>query len=396
VLTDERELRRSLRVFVTSLVSFPPPPGDEKTGDFFEPGRTLGAFVDGELVGTASSLSGWINVPGGARVPQAMVTDVGVLPTHTRRGLARALITHQLEQIAARGEPIATLRATEAVIYERFGYGIASSAADLEVTVARARFRPGLPAGGPVRMLDPEQAWAVLPGIYAPLRRPGGIGRSRYWWRQQELFAGRAGGARQVVVHGPVGAEDGFARYQPQGQGGSWHDGPEHAIVVNDFVAHTERARLGLLRYLLSIDLVSQLKLTTVPVDHGLEKLLLDERAVRTTALADETWLRLIDVPAALAARAYQGPGSVVLDVNDELLPANTGRYSVSAGGVERTEAAAQLSLDVAALAAVYLGGTRWWQLALAGRVIEREDGALAAADRLFAADRQPYAGTMF
>jgi predicted acetyltransferase len=85
----------------------------------------------------------------------------------------------------------------------------------------------------------------------------------------------------------------------------------------------------------------------------------------------------------------------VVLEVTDALLPQNAGRYLISAAGAERTTAPADLTVDVAALAAVYLGGTRWWQLAAAGRVAGPVV-ALALADDLFSTDRLPFAGTMF
>ena len=46
-----------------------------------------------------------------------------------------------------------------------------------------------------------------------------------------------------------------------------------------------------------------------------------------------------------------------MLEVDDAFLPENAGRYRVTAGGAERTEAAADLRLDVTGLGSVYLGG---------------------------------------
>jgi predicted acetyltransferase len=394
VLTDPDELLRALEVFCASVVDLPVPTGGEIT-DYSEPGRTFGAFVDGTMVGTAASFTSSIVVPGGARVPHGAVTDVGVLPTHTRRGLAGALIGRQLEQIAGRGEIIATLRASEAVIYERFGYGIASSAAAAEVTVARARVRPGVPAGGPVRFVAPKKSWALLAGIYAQADWPGAIDRPRYWWNGVQYAADRDEGPAYVVVHGSPGSEDGYIRYRPINTD-HWFSSQDRTISVRDFVALTPRAHQGLLRFLLSIDLLHRIVLETLPVDHSIEKLVLDERAVRTTSIRDETWLRLVDVEAALAARSYRGPGSVIIGVTDAQLPANSGSYAIAATGVKRTETAAQLSLDVAGLAAVYLGGTRWWELAAGGRVVEHDAGALDGGELLFATYRPPFAGTMF
>jgi predicted acetyltransferase len=397
VVTGQAEQVRALEVFFQAFSALHPVPEAPLLEGLFEPGRTLVVEDGGAVVGTTSSFSSVLVVPGGARLPQAGVTDVGVLPTHTRRGLAGALLTAQLEDIARRGEPVATLRASEGVIYERFGYGIASQAARVELTMSRATLRPGLPSGGPVRFVDPATSWDLLERIYA---MPDGvcagtIDRPGYWWKAQKVFSSLTSGPSYVVVHGAPGAEDGFLRYRPSDAAGAPGTHGRN-LGVFDFVVRSPEAYFGLLRFLFSIDLLHTVTLSPVPVDHSIEKLLLDERAARTSSIWDETWLRLIDVPTALAARTYNGDGRVAIAVSDRRLPANDGTYLVSAAGVSRTDAPAELSLDVSALATVYLGGTKWWQLAHGGRVTEHRAGALGAAEALFATERPPFAGTMF
>jgi predicted acetyltransferase len=395
VLTDALDVGKSLEVFLTAMVGLPAPV-DGEASDFAEPGRTLGAYVaPGQLVGTAGSFSSWLVVPGGARVPQAAVTDVGVLPTHTRRGLASALVRRQLEQCAARGEIIATLRASEAVIYERFGYGVASSIATVDLTVARAQLRPTVPHGGQVRLLDPKQSVDLMARVYAGASWTGAIDRPSYWWRARAAMQEQNREPDYLVVHGLPGAEDGYARYRPSDVS-TWFRSRDRTAVVYDLVAHSPQAYYGLLRYLLSIDLLQRIVFDPFPVDHSIEKLLLDERAAVTNGIRDETWLRLIDVPAALGARTYRHPGPLTIEVFDDQLRANTGRYVISSSGVARTDATPQLTVDVAGLGSVYLGGTRWWQLARAGRVIEHQEGSISLADQLFGTDRAPFSGTMF
>jgi len=412
-LSDEKDLTRALEVFYTSMVGLTVPSGEPGVLEFVEAGRPLGVFLpaaDGEpeLIGTAGSFSSRLIVPGGASVPMAAVTDVGVLPTHTRRGLASALLRRQLEQAANRGEIVATLRASEATIYERFGYGIASLTATVQLDVPRVRLRPtvladpavqtGLDdAGTPaVRFVDAAASWDLMARLYsAQIGGPGTIERPPLWWRANEWSAAQSKDPRYVVVHGALGAEDGYLRYHPTSTG-PWFRASDRTVVVDDLVAHTPSAFLGLLRFLLSIDLLERIEFSKLPVDHSLEKLVLDERAVRTVDIGDETWLRLVDVLAALSARTYAGTGAVTIAVTDDVRPVNTGGYRVGTAGVERTEAEPDLSVDVAALATVYLGGTRWWQLAQAGRVVEHTPGALDRADVLFATARMPFSGTMF
>ena len=401
-LSEAKELTRALEVFYNSTVGLSVPSGEEEITDFMEAGRPLGGFVPGidgdpEMVGTAGSFTSRLTVPGGARIPMAAVTDVGVLPTHTRRGLASALIRRQLQQTADRGEPVASLRASEGTIYERFGYGIASSHATVEVDLTQARLRPTLskPEPGAVRFVDARTSWDLMARIYAPAAEVGRMLRPPLWWNGNAWAVNKSQDPVYVIVHGAPGAEDGYVRYHPTSTG-RWFGASDRTIVIDDLVAHTPQAYLSLLRFLFGVDLVHLLVFSKLPVDHGLETLLSDGRSLRTVAIADETWLRLVDVQAALAARSYQGPEEVTIAVTDTLLPANTGSYLVSASGVSGTDRVPDLSLDVSALAAAYLGGTRWWQLGLAGRVQEHRAGALAAADQLFGTARAPFAGTMF
>ncbi|OOK71547.1 acetyltransferase family protein [Mycobacterium kansasii] len=187
VLDSEDDLVAAAGIFRAAMVGLPPPP-DLPPGELttlFEPGRTVGAFAGRQLVGTADAVTCGLTLPGGAVVRHAAVTHIGVLPSFTRRGIATELIRHQLHDIATRGEVVATLRASEATIYERFGYGVASSSQSVEVHTRRAALRPGVGAGGPVRLLDTAQAWDVLPRIYAGNRssRPGTVERAPVWWR---------------------------------------------------------------------------------------------------------------------------------------------------------------------------------------------------------------------
>ncbi|GGK99486.1 GNAT family N-acetyltransferase [Nocardia jinanensis] len=391
ILTDTADLRTAQQVFRTAMVGIPPLSAE--AGDSLnEPGRTLGARVKGALVGTVNSYTSWLVAPGGDRLPHAAVTHVGVLSTHARQGIATALLRRQLGEIAARGEVVASLRATQGGIYERFGYGVAGSSARCEIDVHRARLRDTVPAAGPVRLLAPGDAWEVPAKIYATaeVAWTGAIDRPPYWWRLQELMRGHG----HVAVHGEPGAEDGFVRYRAEGA--EWTRGPRRTVVVEDLIATTPAAYIGLVRHLLGADIVDAVVLNAAAPDAPLRHLLTDERALRVTDIRDETWLRLIDVPAALTRRAYRPGPPVVVAVTDPILTTNTGSYRIGDGAVTAVDESADLSTDVAALAAAYLGGTRWRDLALAGRATEHRPGAAAAADALFEVDAHPFSGTYF
>jgi len=131
-----------------------------------------------------------------------------------------------------------------------------------------------------------------------------------------------------------------------------------------------------------------------LPLDHPLFHWLREPRRMACRVI-EGLWVRLVDVEAALAARSF-GDGSVVLELRDELCEWNQGRYRVEAGSVSRTDAAAELALDAAALGSAYLGGFTFAGLALAGRAEELQAGALARADALFGTARQPWCPELF
>jgi len=399
VLDGEVDLLAAANVFRTAMVGFPPlsnlQPG--QITKMLEPGRTIGAFVDDQLAGTADALTAGLTLPGGAVVSHAAVTHIGVLPSFTRKGIATALVRHQLNDIAARGEVVASLRASEATIYGRYGYGVASSSHTVEVQTARAALRPDVGTGGPVRLLDAAQAWDVLPRICAGNRssRPGTVERPAVWWQGLRLRAEAFPGASYVAVHGEPGAESGFARYRPIDTE-RWFVSDQRTIVVEDFFAPGTEAYLGLMRFLLGLDLVDRVTFWMLPADDPLPFLLLDRRAARITAAHDETWLRVVDVQQALTARRYQGEGSVTIAVNDPLLQSNSDSFVIAADGAVMTDRPPELQVDIEGLGAVLLGGTSWRSLALAGLVRTDDPSALAAADRLFAVPDAPYAGFFF
>jgi predicted acetyltransferase len=399
VLDREDDLIAAANVFRAAMVGFPPlsnlAPGQITT--LIEPGRTIGAFVGGQLVGTADAVTSGLTLPGGAIVGHAAVTHIGVLPPFTRQGIATELMRHQLRDIRARGEVVATLRASEATIYERYGYGVASSSQTVEVQTARATLRADVGAGGPVRLLDAAEAWDVLPRIYADNRpsRPGTIDRPEVWWQGARLRAESSSGPAYVAVHGEPGSESGFARYRPVGTE-SWFISDQRTIAVEDFFASTVEAYLGLLRFLLGLDLIDRVVFWMLPVDDPLPWLVVDRRAVRVTAMHDETWLRVLDAEKALAARRYDGAGAVTIAVNDSFLPNNSAGFTIDGAGAEPTDRRPQIRTGVEGLGAALLGGATWRSLAVAGLAQADDPSALAIADRLFAVREAPHAGFFF
>lgn len=394
---DEGEFRAAHTVFRGSMHRGPAEDSVwEIARTSYEPGRAFGAYVGGTLVGTTMSLMLPMTVPGGAVLPSAAVTRVGVRADHTRRGALTAVMREQLQALAATGEPLASLRASEYTIYGRFGYGVATRGRTVEIASKKGGFHPAAPVGQ-VRLLGADEMKTVIPELYRRVggRRAGALGRSQAWWDMMFSRPGKDDSPLCAVVHTGPDGDDGFALYRPE-HTPTADDPWAVTLMSEDLHAANVAATAGLWRYLLGVDLINSVRGWLRPLDEPLEFLLADPRELKIKDLDDEAWLRLVDVPAALGARSWAGGREVVLGVDDALLPANSGGYRIGPGGVSRTDDEPQLACDVATLARLYLGDVTPSALAATGWLTVADPAALPAADALFATGEVPWSGTFF
>jgi predicted acetyltransferase len=370
----------------------------ERMRGVLEPGRLHAAWEDGQAVGGAAAYSFQLTVPGG-RVPAAGVAAVGVFPTHRRRGVLRAMMRAQLDDVRARGEPVAYLWASEPMIYGRFGYGVASVAGEIHIPRTRAGFAEPFEPRGRVRLVSVDEALELIPPVYESVARetPGMFARPRGWWETRALAdpeRRRRGGGEMVravlEVDGRVEAY-GLYRLHTSFEAGS---STGYTSVIEAMAVSPEATR-EIWRYLFDVDWMESVKAYLLPPDHPLWLLLADPRRMLYRS-GDGAWLRLVDVGAALAARSYEDGEPVVFEVRDAFCPWNEGRYRVGGGGAERTGVEPDLRLDVSALSSAYLGGFTFGQLARALRLEEARPGGVARADALFRTDRAPWCPEIF
>lgn len=362
----------------------------------FEPERGLLVRDGTTAVAHAAAFTRELGVPG-ASVPAAHVTMVSVAPTHRRRGLLTALMRRQLREIRDAGrEPVAVLWASEGRIYPRFGYGLAAQRLTISCDTTELRVPEPASVPGTLRLDQPAARQAELARLYDRVRadRPGWSSRDERWWRYvlADVKSLREGATeRRVLLHeGPAGL-DGYALFRTKEE---WdRGGPRGEVRVDEVVAENPDAYLALWRLLLSIDLTRRLSCRTAAVDEPLLWLVNEPRQLGAQ-LSDGLWVRVVDLPAALAARRYATDVDVVIEVTDELLPENAGRWRLvgSPTGATCTATAepARLACDVRALGELYLGGAGLGALAAAGRVRELAPGTLAAAAPAFGWHRAP------
>ncbi len=374
---------------------------DDDLQDFrplFDPDRFLLACDDdGTILGITGDFPFDVTLPGGGRLPAAGVTWVSVAVTHRRRGILRALLAEQHRAFVADGVPVSLLTASEGGIYGRFGYGVATEHRSIEITRRQATFRPGVPDPGGVRQVETAELREVGPELHRrwAARTPGALSRSAAWWDSLLLDREHRRGGATALFH--FLHADGYVSYRI--------DSSSQTCRVTDFTAATPEAYIALWRTLLALDLVETVSWWNAATDEPLQHLLADRRQVRTRALDDGMWARVLDVPAVLSTRRYATEIDVVLDVHDPFLDRG-GRFRLR-GGPDGAECAAVtadagpagslgvVSLGVAALGSLLFGGGRAESFARAG-LVEADPAAVRRLDTAFRSERGPQHGTQF
>ena len=163
--------------------------------------------------------------------------------------------------------------------------------------------------------------------------RPGLFARNDAWWRRATYDPAeerKGASALRCLLAEDGSGPRGYALYSGVEH---WADFlPENVLNVRELMATDPAASAALWANLLSRDLTSEFRVERRPVDDPLLYQLADPRRARPQ-LTDGLWVRIIDVPTALAGRRYSGPVDLVLEVRDEILPSNAGRWRLTTTG---------------------------------------------------------------
>lgn len=314
---------------------------------------------------------------GGRAVPMIGIAGVAVAPEWRGRGTARRLMEACVREVAAGPAPLTALYASTQSLYRQVGYEQAGHRFGVRISLAQIGVREREPR---VEALTEEDR----PAIEACYRRfaarfDGMLDRGAYVWGR--VRKNRDEAFHPFGVRNAAGGLDGYLfltqRRKPTGR---------HDVALSDLAFDTPAAGRRLLGFLADFQTVGDdLLLFGGPAHPALALLGQQRYAVE---FRDYWMLRIADVPAALEARGY-APGVAAethLEVRDELLGANAGRFvlrvqggrgSVEPGGEGRVRC------GVRGLAAMYSGFMPPEGLALAG-LVEGESGDLRAAGAVF------------
>ena len=336
----------------------------------------------------------------GERAAIAGVTAVGTLPTKRRRGYLRAAMEYSLTEQYERGQSLAVLYASQAAIYQRFGYAVCSNRCSYEIDPLDLHFihypepRGELSVSNAADLPDDAQ---VIRDLYRAFAAPrhGLVHRGRDTWDAEAL-------AEPDDIHeGPIRCllyeEDG----QPLGYmlytsaelreystitGGQ----RDHRTTVREYGWLTPAAYIAMWQFIAAHDLVWRVYVNDAPEDDPLFVYARDPRTLRRKT-SDGVLVRIVDLARALSIRPYPAEGSVSFRVHDDLCDWNDATWALDVGpegsDIRQTDAEPDFSLDIHSMAQLITGHLSASYLARLGRLDVTNRSALARADAIFATE---------
>jgi predicted acetyltransferase len=301
------------------------------------------------------------------------IAAVMVHPAYRRRGYAGELMRAVLRDMRERGVSLSLLAPFAHAFYRIFGYELATEAIEYRLKPADL---PTSPEQSHLRAYRQEDLTSLMDLYEAEAKgHTLSVRRSERHWK-----ASLSKKDADVAVYERHGAVEGYILYEISG----WQDrDPRRTLSVEEIVAATPRAREALLSFMAGLDpLVYGIKLHT-PRGEPLHPYLRSSHV--NAKIEPDQMLRLVDVEGALGYLERVPEAPLVLDISDEVLPENSGEYTVGGGKVFRgAEAAESVSLDVRQLAQLYAGYLSVRSLARHGLIKASLPEALELLEALF------------
>lgn len=370
------------------------------------PEWTHAAFHRGQLVASSGGFPFKLRMNGRGVFADG-VTAVGTDPGFRRRGLVRRLIEDRLRLAREQAQPVAILWASMGAIYQRFGYGLASTQVEYAFDPRLAPFQFGDAPAGYTRRLPAETAVPVISALYRAFIEPRNLLLHRAPIMWQLPFRQREGSREPpthcAVHYGDDDEPDGYALYRlEQLKPPSGDPVLDQELVLMDFAWRDMNGYRGLWEFVRGHDLVGRVSAAFMAEDDPAPALLLEPRILNRRT-SDGLWLRVVDAAAALAGRGYDCAGETTISIaEDAQCPWNVGSYALATDGVqaEATLApagkAAEIDATPAALASLLAGHATLSHLVRIGRASVGDEGRLPALDALFSTRFRPHCMNSF
>jgi len=365
--------------------------GDEPDHGDFRPTPsdwTLCAFVDGRMVTTFATIPFTARFNGVA-AKLGGVSAVGTRPEYRRQGLMGRIMRQAIAEMRDRGQFVAALWASQAAIYQRYGFALATHNMHYTWDPADIHFTAAAPSEGTCQRYRPEDGMTIIRQVYTRFveQRMLPLQRSDVLWTRAVLSTNPANGPNHIVVYTNAADEpQGYMVYTLR-RGKVAHASRPQELVIRDVGWLTPEAYLALWNFIAKHDLVGRVHVRRLPVDDPTPVFVQEPRLLHAE-LHEGIWLRLTDVVGALEARGYAAAGRLIIEVGgDDIADWNNRVVQVETDGVTTqvtpSSRMPEIRLGIAALAALYSGKRTAYTLANWG-LLRGDAPAIATASQLF------------
>ena len=356
---------------------------------------TLCAFVDGKLASSFSNIPFTMRANGNA-MPLAGVSTIGTQPEHRRQGLVRRIHTQAFADMRDAGQPVAALWASQAAIYQRYGYAMTTICRRYAIDTVDIGFHDGDAGSGRVARVEAEDAYDVAKRVYIAFvaDRMCYLHRAKTLWLQNALEPVEADGpVWTAACYDAQGTAVGYVIYTLRA-GKVDHAARSQELVIRDMTWLTVDAYRSLWSFIARHDLVGRVRWNDAPADDPAGELFMEPRLLNAED-REGAWFRIVDAQKALAGRGYDVEATLTIGIDeDSLTPWNDGVWELEAGldgaQVRRTNAAADIRLNAKALASLYTGFRSATELSNWG-LLSGDRQAIAKADALFRTRYAPH-----
>ena len=377
-----------------------------------------GAFEGGRAVAQLYAHD-WTLGGGVAGCRLAAVSGVGTLPEFRRLGLLRTMMSILFKDMMKNGQHVAALNATQAAIYQRYGYseGV-RNCRSYAIDTVDVRFQDGDPGSYAVgrEVLDKalEPTLRRLHEKYIDGRAgclawdsPNKGNSTATTLLSDEGFSKSSPPVYCAVARNDEGKAKGYCLYTTQsGWGANAVDHPTRSqrLTVSEFVWEDINSYRSIWTFLATMhDLVGEISVQKVPPDDPATSIFLEPRLLRTKLQREGSWWRIVDVKGALGHRRYNTIGGNTLAIavldDERLAPWNTGtwRITVNTSGVPTVDKIhgsvelAEVSVGIAELASLWSGAVTALQLHQWGLLKSSDNDALLKASTMFAMPKSPF-----
>ena len=228
---------------------------------------TTATFHKGKIVATSGGYP-FIMRLNGKPMEVDGLTAVGTEPGFRRRGLVREMVTRRLHMVHEHEEQSASiLWASMGAIYQRFGYGLASSQIQCKFDPRYTEFQFPDEVSGYVRIVSKEEGEPLIRKLYRQFIEERTLDLDRdddIWWKN--YFGTKNRHSYCAIYYDAADEPKGYVAYNTSTYSRPPDEGPDQRLGVRELIYLNVQAYRALWEFIREHDLVGKVEMN-MPLD---------------------------------------------------------------------------------------------------------------------------------